>query len=51
MICIILFVHGISGKFLGTKVYISQGIRGSTITIYKRIYSNIVQVNGKLKKL
>jgi len=51
MIIIHCFIHGINGRLVGMKTFVMKGIRHSIVTITKHIYSNIVQIDGKLKKL
>lgn len=51
MILIFCKIHGMNGKPVGIKVFAVRGVKGSTIKIFKKVYANIVSVNGKLKKL
>ena len=51
MVIIQCFIHGMNGNPVGYKVFVIKGICHSTITITKHIYSNIVKVDGKLKKI
>ena len=51
MIFIYCTIHGMNGKPIGMKIFAMKGMKGSTIKIFKRVYSNIVQIDGKLKKL
>lgn len=51
MIFIVCAVHGMSGKFLGVKMYACKGTKNTTVTIFKKLYTNIVKVDGKLKQL
>jgi len=51
MIYLFCEIHGMNGKFVGNKVFMLKGIKNTTITIHKCAYSNIIEIDGKLKKL
>ena len=51
MIYVYCLIHSMYGRPIGVKVFALKGIRGTTIRIQKKIYSNIVTIDGKLKKI
>jgi len=50
-----IFVHceirGMNGKPVGGKIYAIPKLKGMTIHLRKRLYANIVNINGKLRKV
>lgn len=51
MILIYCMIHGMNGKPVGMKIFAMKGVNGSTMSIFKHVYSNIVTINDKLQKL
>uniref|UniRef100_A0A6H1Z8K4 Uncharacterized protein n=1 Tax=viral metagenome TaxID=1070528 RepID=A0A6H1Z8K4_9ZZZZ len=51
MIYVICEIHGINGLPVGEKIYVSSAVKRATIKVFRRIYANIVKIEGKLVKL
>lgn len=51
MILVKGIIHEISGKPIGIKIWCLRGLPGTTVTITRHIYANIVKVDGRLVNL
>lgn len=51
MIYVFCQVHGMNGKPVGGKIYAIPKLNGMTLKLRKKVYANIVDIDGKLKKL
>ena len=51
MVLVFCEICGMSGRPVGGKIYAIPKLKGMTLKLTKRVYTNIVSINGKLQKV